>query len=122
MCPLVVNFYPQQRERLNPHIRILANRLARRPRKTFTYFPLIPRLLLQYANPQRTTEFASYSHAKYGIDPHGGNGEPVLYSDREILTGFWSGREKEGNEKKNNTKTKRLGSQYEYWKNIAAAS
>ena len=83
-------YYPRQRACLNPNARVRQDRLQLKPRKTFTDFPITPRLLLQYASPKRATEVNTYAYTKYGTNA--AENETILYSNREALTDFWSGR------------------------------
>ena len=54
--------------------------LVRKPRKTFFYFPIIPRLLLQYANPDRFKLMQRYVS------------EQTIYSQTRVVSDFCSGK------------------------------
>ena len=83
-CPCGAPRYQPLRQPLSNHNyngpRPRPRTLIRKPRKTFFYFPIIPRLRLQYANADRSKLMQDYV-----------SNQPV-YVETDLIGDFWSGK------------------------------
>ncbi|KAI5810879.1 hypothetical protein DFH27DRAFT_596769 [Peziza echinospora] len=90
-CPCGGARYQATKQRLPVHNNpneeqepLRARDRALKPRKSFFYFPIIPRLLLQYANTERVKALATYAKQR-----------EKYYSETHVLTDYWNRRLRE---------------------------
>lgn len=82
VCPCGESRYQAIPENLGPHVRIRRRALVPKPKSFHYYVPIIPRLILQWANQEQAQIMKDYSVER----------ENLTFSQMTHVSDFWNGR------------------------------